>query len=45
MVQKPAEVYSDPQVVACTRAALAWNRDRFPIAEPTREQLTAALAV
>ncbi len=43
MVQKPAEVYADPDVVASTRQALAQNRDRSPIAEPTREQLLAAL--
>ena len=45
MAQKPAEVYSDPQVIAHTRKALVQNRDRSPIAEPTREQLMAALAV
>jgi hypothetical protein len=45
MVQKPAEVYADPEVVSRTRQALARNQDRSPIAEPTREQLMAALAV
>jgi hypothetical protein len=45
MAQKPAEVYSDPEVVASTREALIQNRNQSPIAEPTREQLIAALAV
>lgn len=45
MVAKPLEVYNDPEVAACTRAALAQNRDRLAIAQPTREELNAALDV
>jgi flavin-dependent dehydrogenase len=43
MAQKPLEVYTDPEVVASTRAALAENRDRLSIPQPTREELLAAL--
>ena len=43
MSQKPLDVYTDPEVVAATRAALIENRDRLSIAQPTREQLMAAL--
>jgi hypothetical protein len=45
MVQKPLEVYNDPEVVACTRDALAQNPDRLAMAQPTREELEAALRV
>jgi hypothetical protein len=45
MIMKPLEVYNDPEVVACTRRALLENRDRLTMAQPTREQLMAALAV
>lgn len=45
MVQKPLEVYSDPEVVACTREALAQSGDRLAMAQPTREELDAALRV
>jgi 2-polyprenyl-6-methoxyphenol hydroxylase-like FAD-dependent oxidoreductase len=45
MIQKPLEVYSDPEIVACTREALAQNRDRLAMAQPTREELDAALQV
>jgi 2-polyprenyl-6-methoxyphenol hydroxylase-like FAD-dependent oxidoreductase len=43
MVQKPAEVYADPRVVAGTREALAHNRERHSMAQPTHEELMAAL--
>ncbi|HEY1894970.1 MAG TPA: hypothetical protein VGG62_01810 [Terracidiphilus sp.] len=42
MIQKPLEVYRDPEVVACTRKALAQNGNRLAMAEPTREELEAA---
>ena len=45
MVQKPLEVYSDPEVVARTREALAQNGNRLAMAQPTRDQLNAALVV
>jgi flavin-dependent dehydrogenase len=44
MVGKPAVVYAEPDVIAHTRAALAENRDRLTMAQPSREQLEAALA-
>jgi flavin-dependent dehydrogenase len=44
-VQKPLDVYSEPEVVACTREALAQNRDRLAMAQPTREELNEALRV
>ena len=43
LVQKPLEVYTDPEVVACTRKTLAENRDRLSLPQPTREELAAAL--
>ena len=45
MVQKPLEVYSDPEVVARTREALAQNGNRLAMVQPTRDQLNAALGV
>ena len=45
MIEKPLEVYSDPEVVARTREALAQNRDRLAMAQPTRNELNAALQV
>ena len=45
MVCPPEEVYTDPDVVACTREALGRPGDGGPpVAQPTREQLTAALS-
>ena len=44
MVCPPEEVYTDPHVVACTRAALSQHGSGPPVAQPTREQLLAALA-
>jgi hypothetical protein len=38
------EVYTDPDVVACTREALGRPGGGPPVAQPTREQLTAALS-
>src|SRR5690348_14949 len=44
MVRPPDEVYTDPQVVACTREALGRHGSGPPVAQPTRAQLLAALA-
>jgi 2-polyprenyl-6-methoxyphenol hydroxylase-like FAD-dependent oxidoreductase len=44
MICQPGEVYSDPRVVACTERALRRHGSGPPIAQPTREQLAAALA-
>src|SRR2546421_12441982 len=44
MVCPPEEVYADSQVVACTRDALSRYGSGPPPAQPTREQLTAALS-
>jgi len=44
MVCPPEQVYTDPDVVACTREALRQHRDAPPAAQPTRGQLLAALA-
>jgi hypothetical protein len=44
MVCPPEQVYTDPDVVACTREALRQHRDAPSAAQPTRGQLLAALA-
>ena len=44
MICPPEEVYTDPQVVACTREALSQHGSGPPVAQPTRDQLLAALA-
>jgi hypothetical protein len=44
MVCPPGEVYTDPHVVACTRAALSRYGSGPPVAQPAREQLLAALS-
>jgi 2-polyprenyl-6-methoxyphenol hydroxylase-like FAD-dependent oxidoreductase len=44
MVCPPGEVYTDPDIVACTRQALSQRGNGPPVAQPTREQLLAALA-
>jgi hypothetical protein len=44
MVRPPEEVYTDPHVVACTREALSRYGSGPPVAQPTREQLIAALS-
>jgi 2-polyprenyl-6-methoxyphenol hydroxylase-like FAD-dependent oxidoreductase len=44
MVRPPEEVYTDPHVVACTREALSRYGSGPPVAQPTREQLLAALS-
>jgi hypothetical protein len=44
MVCPPDEVYTDPQVVACTREALGRHGSGPPVVQPTRAQLLAALA-
>jgi 2-polyprenyl-6-methoxyphenol hydroxylase-like FAD-dependent oxidoreductase len=43
MIGSPEEVYADPDVVAATREVLRRRRDGPPAAQPTREQLLAAL--
>ena len=44
MVCPPGEVYTDPDVVACTREILRRHGAAPPVAQPTREQLLTALA-
>ncbi len=44
MLGRPDEVYSDPQVVAATRAAPSQHGSGPSMAQPTRAQLLAALA-
>ncbi len=44
MICPPAEVYTDPDVVACTRETLRRHGAAPPVAQPTREQILAALA-
>ena len=44
MVCPPEQVYTDPDVVACTRQTLRQHGSGPPVAQPTREQLLAALA-
>ncbi len=44
MVCPPEEVYTDPHVVACARQALSQHGSGPPVAQPTRDQLLAALA-
>jgi 2-polyprenyl-6-methoxyphenol hydroxylase-like FAD-dependent oxidoreductase len=43
MVRPPDEVYTDPEVVACTRDALSRHGSGPPVVQPTRAQLLAAL--
>jgi hypothetical protein len=43
MVRPPGDVYTDPYVIACTRDALSRHGDGPPAAQPTRDQLLAAL--
>ena len=44
MVCPPGEVYTDPDVVACTRETFRRHATAPPVAQPTREQLLTALA-
>ena len=44
MVCPPEQVYTDPDVVACTREALRQHHNAPPAAQPNRGQLLAALA-
>jgi 2-polyprenyl-6-methoxyphenol hydroxylase-like FAD-dependent oxidoreductase len=44
MINRPEEVYTDPAVVARTRAVLSEHASGRGMAQPTREQLLAALA-
>jgi 2-polyprenyl-6-methoxyphenol hydroxylase-like FAD-dependent oxidoreductase len=44
MVCPPDEVYTDPDIVACTRQVLSQHGSGPPVAQPTREQLLTALA-
>jgi 2-polyprenyl-6-methoxyphenol hydroxylase-like FAD-dependent oxidoreductase len=43
MVCPPDEVYTDPDVIACTQEALRRDGTAPPVAQPAREQLLAAL--
>lgn len=43
MVRQPDDVYTDPRVVASTQAVLRHNASGLPTAQPTRQQLLAAL--
>jgi hypothetical protein len=45
MTRLPEDVYTDPRVVACTRAALRSHDGGAPTAQPPRESLLAALAI
>jgi hypothetical protein len=44
MVCPPGQVYTDPDVVACTRETLRQHGGGPLVAQPTRGQLLAALA-
>jgi hypothetical protein len=44
MVCPPEGVYTDPHVIACARQALSQHGSGPPVAQPTRDQLLAALA-
>ena len=44
MQSLPEEIYTDPQVVTRTQAVLEHQQIRPPLAQPTREELLAALA-
>ena len=44
MVCPPEQVYTDPDVVACTRETLSQHDSGPPVAQPTRAQVLAALA-
>ena len=44
MVCPPDEVYTSPDAVACTRETLRRHCATLPVAQPSREQLLAALA-
>jgi 2-polyprenyl-6-methoxyphenol hydroxylase-like FAD-dependent oxidoreductase len=44
MLRQPAEVYTDPQVVACTQQVLKQLSGAQPVTGPTRQQLLTALA-
>ena len=44
MISRPNEVYADPDVVAVTREALGDPHSGQSMAQPSREQLLAALA-
>ena len=43
MICPPDQVYTDPDVVACTHETLRRNGSAPPIAQPTREELLTAL--
>jgi hypothetical protein len=44
MVCPPGQVYTDPEVVACTQETLRQHGTAPPVTQPTREQLATALA-
>ena len=43
MICPPGEVYTDPDVIACTQETLRRHGTAPPVAQPTREQLLTAL--
>jgi len=43
MVCPPEQVYTDPDVIACTQETLSRHGTAPPVAQPTREQLLTAL--
>jgi hypothetical protein len=43
MICPPGEVYTDPDVIACTQETLRRHGIAPPVAQPTREQLLTAL--
>ena len=45
MICRPGDVYTDPRVVACTQEVLRQRGSGPPVAQPTRDQLLAALAI
>jgi len=44
MIRRPDEVNADPDVVMCTREAIRRHGSAPAVAQPTREELMAALA-
>jgi 2-polyprenyl-6-methoxyphenol hydroxylase-like FAD-dependent oxidoreductase len=44
MICQPGKIYTDPQVVACTRGVVDHVSNEASMAQPTRKQLLAALA-
>jgi len=44
MISRPDEVYTNGEVAACTREVLKHHPSGPPMAQPTRQELLAALA-